>query len=61
MFKIGFSLILFFQVNSILEAFGHAKTPMNANGSRFIKLLSLQYNEKRRTLLRGLCLVHSKI
>ncbi|GAA6093119.1 unconventional myosin-XVI isoform X1, partial [Tachysurus ichikawai] len=58
----GFALELRMKhVNSILEAFGHAKTPMNANGSRFIKLLSLQYNEKRRTLLRGLCLVHSKI
>uniref|UniRef100_A0A3B1IZ67 Myosin motor domain-containing protein n=1 Tax=Astyanax mexicanus TaxID=7994 RepID=A0A3B1IZ67_ASTMX len=33
-------------------AFGHAKTPMNSNASRFMKLLSLQYCEKRRTLLR---------
>lgn len=44
---------VFFQVNAILEAFGHAKTPMNTNSSRFIKLLSLQYSEKRKTVLRG--------
>ncbi|CDQ91638.1 unnamed protein product [Oncorhynchus mykiss] len=41
------------QVNCILEAFGHAKTPMNDNSSRVIKLLSLQYCDKRKTLLRG--------
>ena len=44
---------VFVQVNYILEAFGHAQTPRNSNASRFIKLLSLQYCERRRTLLRG--------
>uniref|UniRef100_A0A3Q1G4C4 Myosin motor domain-containing protein n=1 Tax=Acanthochromis polyacanthus TaxID=80966 RepID=A0A3Q1G4C4_9TELE len=34
--------------------FGHAKTPRNSNSSRFIKLLTIQYCEKRRTLLRHL-------
>ncbi|KAL2081193.1 hypothetical protein ACEWY4_023046 [Coilia grayii] len=41
------------QVNCVLEAFGHAKTQMNHNSSRFIKLLTVQYCEKRRTILRA--------
>ncbi|KAF5903862.1 unconventional myosin-XVI isoform X2, partial [Clarias magur] len=50
----GFALELRMKhVNAILEAFGHAKTPMNVNSSRFVKLLSLQYSEKRKTLLRA--------
>lgn len=40
-------------MNVILEAFGHAKTQMNSSASRFIKLISLQYCKKRKTLLRG--------
>ncbi|XP_051565407.1 unconventional myosin-XVI-like isoform X1 [Myxocyprinus asiaticus] len=40
-------------VNAILEAFGHAKTQMNSSANRFIKLVSLQYCEKRKTLLRA--------
>lgn len=41
------------QVNCLLEAFGHAKTPRNNNSSRFIKLLTIQYCDKRSTPLRG--------
>lgn len=41
------------QVNCILEAFGHAKTLRNSNSSRFIKLLTIQYCEKTKVMLRG--------
>uniref|UniRef100_I3KAB4 Myosin XVI n=1 Tax=Oreochromis niloticus TaxID=8128 RepID=I3KAB4_ORENI len=40
-------------VNCVLEAFGHAKTQRNSNSSRFIKLLTIQYCDKRRTPLRA--------
>uniref|UniRef100_A0A9J7XDI1 Myosin XVI n=1 Tax=Cyprinus carpio carpio TaxID=630221 RepID=A0A9J7XDI1_CYPCA len=48
-----FILLSCLQVNVILEAFGHAETQMNSSASRFINLISLQYCEKRKTLLRG--------
>lgn len=41
------------QVNCILEAFGHAKTLRNSNSSRFIKLLTIQYCDKTKMMLRG--------
>ncbi|XP_068185946.1 unconventional myosin-XVI [Antennarius striatus] len=40
-------------VNCILEAFGHAKTPRSNNSSRYVKLLTIQYCDKKRTPLRA--------
>ncbi|KAJ0070323.1 hypothetical protein NL108_007665, partial [Boleophthalmus pectinirostris] len=45
-------------VNSVLEAFGHAKTQQNRNSSRFIKLLNIQYCEKSRTIIRARVLTY---
>ncbi|XP_068602409.1 unconventional myosin-XVI [Brachionichthys hirsutus] len=41
------------QVDCILEAFGHAETLRSKNSSRYVKLLSIQYCEKKRTPLRA--------
>ncbi|XP_073412917.1 unconventional myosin-XVI isoform X1 [Dendrobates tinctorius] len=38
-------------VNTILEAFGHARTTLNSSSSRFIKFLELHFCEKTSTLL----------
>uniref|UniRef100_G1NPS6 Myosin XVI n=1 Tax=Meleagris gallopavo TaxID=9103 RepID=G1NPS6_MELGA len=38
-------------VNCVLEAFGHAKTPLSDFSSCFIKYFELQFCEKKRTLI----------
>ncbi|KAG8586536.1 hypothetical protein GDO81_005410 [Engystomops pustulosus] len=38
-------------VNTILEAFGHARTTLNSSSSRFIKFLELHFCERTSTLL----------
>lgn len=37
-------------VQSILNAFGHAKTPLNRNASRFGKYMEIQFNERGRMI-----------
>lgn len=46
---------IFLQVNCVLEAFGHAKTPLNDFSSCFIKYFELQFCEKKKTLIAGKC------